>query len=105
MISGVLPDDLPPSRPSESVGRRLLEGDGMRLKAVLLNCTLKKSPEPSHTQALMDIVIGHLESLEVDCEVIRVVDHNIPFGVDSDLGDGDEWPQILDRILTADILI
>src|SRR4051812_15730323 len=77
----------------------------MRLKAVLLNCTLKKSPEPSHTQALMDIVIGHLESLDVRCETIRVVDYNIPFGVDSDLGDGDEWPQILDEILAADILI
>ena len=32
----------------------------MALKAILLNCTLKKSPEPSHTQGLMDIVIGHL---------------------------------------------
>src|SRR4051812_24836885 len=46
----------------------------MPLKAVLLNCTLKKSPEPSHTQGLMDIVIGHLESLDVECETLRVVD-------------------------------
>jgi hypothetical protein len=53
------------------------------LKAVLLNCTLKPSPEPSNTQALMDIVIGHLESLDVECETVRVVDHHIPFGVDS----------------------
>ena len=75
------------------------------LKAVLLNCTLKKSPEPSHTQGLMDIVIGHLESLDVECETVRVVDYNIPFGVDSDLGDGDEWPLILEKILAADILI
>ncbi|MEA2450381.1 MAG: hypothetical protein QOG63_2313, partial [Thermoleophilaceae bacterium] len=56
------------------------------MKAVLLNCTLKKSPAPSHTQGLMDIVIGHLEALGVECETVRVVDHNIPFGVDSDLG-------------------
>jgi len=77
----------------------------MSLKAVLLNCTLKRSPEPSNTQALMDIVVGHLESLDVECETIRVVDHNVPFGVESDLGEGDEWPMILDKILAADILI
>ena len=29
----------------------------MNLKAVLLNCTLKKSPEVSNTQALMDNVV------------------------------------------------
>jgi len=75
------------------------------LKALLLNCTLKKSPAPSHTQALMDIVIGHLESLDVECETVRVVDHNVPFGVESDMGEGDEWPQILDKILAADIVI
>jgi len=75
------------------------------LKAVLLNCTLKTSPEVSNTQALMDIVRGHLDDLDVDSEVIRVVDHRIPFGVVSDMGDGDEWPQILERILAADILI
>ena len=74
----------------------------MKLKAVLLNCTLKKSPEPSNTQALMDIVIGHLESLDVECETIRVVDYNVPFGVVSDMGDGDEWPQILEKVIASD---
>src|SRR3954452_11768694 len=77
----------------------------MPLKAVLLNCTLKKSPAASNTEALMRKVIEVLESLDVDCELIRVVDHNIPFGVESDLGDGDEWPVILEKILAADILI
>lgn len=77
----------------------------MRLKAVLLNCTLKKSPAVSNTQALMDIVIGTLEGLDVECESIRVVDYNVPFGVSSDEGDGDEWPQILEKIVAADILI
>ena len=76
-----------------------------RLKAVLLNCTLKKSPEVSNTEALMLKVIEVLGSLDVDCELIRVVDHNIPFGVESDMGDGDEWPGILEKIMGADILI
>ena len=77
----------------------------MHLKAVLLNCTLKKSPEVSNTEALMDIVIGTLEGLDVECEKIRIVDYNIPFGVSSDEGEGDEWPQILEKILAAEILI
>ena len=77
----------------------------MHLKAVLLNCTLKRSPEVSNTQALMDVVIGMLQSLDVECESIRVVDHNIPFGVSSDEGEGDEWPPILEKIIAADILI
>ena len=77
----------------------------MGLKAVLLNCTLKKSPEVSNTEALMKIVIGHLKDLDVECDLIRVVDYDIPFGVVSDMGEGDQWPQILDRILAADILI
>ena len=77
----------------------------MELKAVLLNCTLKKSPAVSNTQALMDHVIETLEELDCRCESIRVVDYNVPFGVSSDEGEGDEWPQILDKILPADILI
>lgn len=77
----------------------------MPLKALLLNCTLKKSPEESNTQALMDIVIGHLHDLDVETEVIRPVDYEIPFGVVNDMGDGDEWPKILEKILAADIVI
>jgi multimeric flavodoxin WrbA len=77
----------------------------MKLKAVLLNCTLKRSPETSNTQALMDHVIEWLEKLDVACETVRVVDYEIPFGVSSDEGGGDEWPKILEKILAADILI
>jgi multimeric flavodoxin WrbA len=75
------------------------------LRALLLNCTLKPSPAESNTQALMDRVVEVLESLDTECESVRVVDHRIPFGVASDMGEGDEWPQILGKILAADILI
>jgi multimeric flavodoxin WrbA len=75
------------------------------VKAVLLNCTIKKSPAVSNTQALMDKVVEQLESLGVECESIRVVDHNIPFGVESDMGEGDDWPPILEKVLAAEILI
>src|SRR5436305_3831093 len=75
------------------------------INALILNCTLKKSPEESNTEALIDIVTGNLDELGVAHETIRPVDFNIPFGVVNDMGDGDEWPQILDKILAADIVI
>lgn len=77
----------------------------MSLKAVLLNCTIKKSPAASNTQALMDRVIETLEGLDVECETIRVVDHDVAFGVSSDEGEGDAWPAILKTILAGNILI
>lgn len=33
------------------------------------------------------------------------MDHDIKPGVEKDMGDGDEWPAIRDKILAADILI
>lgn len=77
----------------------------MAIKALFLNCTLKKSPRVSNTEALIRKVMGLMEPLGVETELIRVVDHNIPFGVSSDEGEGDEWPQILDRIKACDILV
>ena len=75
------------------------------LRAVLLNCTLKRSPSISNTQALMDHVIEHYDALGVTSESVRVVDHDVRFGISNDEGDGDEWPRILERILAADIIV
>ncbi len=74
-------------------------------KAVFLNCTLKKSPAVSHTRALIDMVIAWFDQMDVESEVIRVVDYQIPFGVTSDEGDGDEWPQILAKLKEAHIVV
>jgi multimeric flavodoxin WrbA len=41
----------------------------------------------------------------VECETIRIVDHTIPFGVATDMGEGDEWPGILERIKECEILV
>lgn len=77
----------------------------MSLKAIVLNCTLKKDPEVSNTEALIKKVTGLMEPLGVTSEIIRVVDYNVAFGTSSAEGAGDEWPQILEKILAADILI
>ena len=75
------------------------------MKALVLNCTLKRSPETSNTEALARIVMGALDHEGVDGELIRLADHSILPGVESDLGEGDEWPGIRERILAAEILI
>jgi len=77
----------------------------MNLKAVILNCTLKRSPEISNTRALIDKAVKLFYEQGVETEVIRVIDHNIRFGVSSDEGEGDEWPEILKKIKACDILI
>ena len=70
----------------------------MSLKAAFLNCTLKRSPDVSNTEALAQKVIAWLDTMEVESEIIRIVDYNVATGVSSDEGDGDEWPRILERI-------
>ncbi len=77
----------------------------MELSAVMLNCTLKRSPEPSNTGVLMSKVEAWLRGMGVSVDTVRVVDHRIPTGVTSDEGDGDEWPMILDKIKASDILV
>jgi multimeric flavodoxin WrbA len=77
----------------------------MALKAVFLNCTLKKSPEVSNTEALALKVIAWFDTMEVESEIIRIVDYRVPTGVTSNEGEGDEWPGILERIKSADILV
>ncbi len=75
------------------------------MRALMLNCTLKPSPAVSNTQALADVVVKSLKEKGVDTEVVRVVDRHVPPGVDTDLGDGDEWPRIHELLLDSDILI
>lgn len=75
------------------------------MKALILNCTLKPSPEPSNTKALADEVIAALIDHGVDVDVQRVVDLHIPFGVQSDMGTDDEWPAVRAQIVASDILV
>jgi multimeric flavodoxin WrbA len=75
------------------------------MKALVLSCTLKRSPEPSNTEALAHVVIGELEKHGVTSELIRLVDHDIKPGVTSDEGEGDQWPSVHEKILGSQILI
>jgi multimeric flavodoxin WrbA len=75
------------------------------MRATVLNCTLKRSPERSNTAALAGVVIGALEEQGVECESFRLADLALPPGVESDLGGGDEWPKVRSAIVGSEILI
>ncbi len=79
------------------------------LQALFINCTLKRSPERSHTQGLIDISKAIMEKNSVTVEVIRAVDHDIAYGVWPDMTqhgwDNDAWPAILDKVMKSDILV
>ena len=83
--------------------------DFSSLSAVFLNCTLKRSPEVSHTQGLIDIAGAIMEKNRVAVEVIRPVDHQLAFGVWPDMTEHgwevDQWPEILEKVMAADILV
>ncbi len=69
------------------------------LKALFINCTLKRSPEPSHTDGLVDISRHIMEAHGVQVEVVRAIDHDIATGV---------WPDMTrarlgDRRLARDL--
>ncbi|ODU04365.1 MAG: flavodoxin [Pseudonocardia sp. SCN 72-86] len=76
------------------------------LSVVALNCTLTPSPGASSTQKLLDEVLVALATrATVTSDVVRLADHDVKPGVEADMGPGDEWPTIRDRIRAADVLI
>jgi multimeric flavodoxin WrbA len=75
------------------------------LKAFGLNCSLKPGSEPSSTEALMQQLFQELAGHDVEGEIVRAADHDIRPGVSNDEGTGDAWPELLKKILVADILV
>lgn len=75
------------------------------LRAVALVCTLSPSPAASSSQLLAEQTMAALGEHGVTGKVIRIADHDVRPGVETDMGDGDEWPAIRDTVLGADILV
>lgn len=74
-------------------------------KALFLNCTLKKAPEPSHTEALMRESMAIFEGAGFATEMVRMVDHPVAFGVQADMGGGDAWPGIYEKVRAAHAVV
>jgi multimeric flavodoxin WrbA len=75
------------------------------LTALALTCSLKPSPAPSSTDKLAGQVLDALAKSGVTGELVRVVDQHVKPGVELDMGDGDEWPALREKLMAADILV
>lgn len=79
------------------------------LRAVLLNCTLKKDSKSSRTGLLMSAAGNIFESNGVTVDTIHLASHQIPYGVYPDMTehgwDRDDWPALWPRIEQANIVL
>ncbi len=90
----------------------LIEGHGWDfsdLRALFISCTLKRSPEISHTEGLAAISMEIMRRNGVAVDMVRAVDHDIATGVWPDMTEHgwerDEWPAIFEQVMASDILV
>lgn len=79
------------------------------LRALFVNATLKRSPDPSHTQGLVEVSAGIMRRAGVEVDTLRFVDHDVPPGVYPDLTEhgwsADPWPDLWPRFRDAHVLV
>ncbi|HEY2556554.1 MAG TPA: flavodoxin family protein, partial [Diaminobutyricibacter sp.] len=79
------------------------------LTAIYINCTLKRSPEVSNTQGLLDHSIALMRAQGVEVSAVRAIDHDLATGVYPDMTahgwDHDGWPELWPKVEAADILV
>lgn len=76
-----------------------------KLNALMITCTLKPSPAESSSEVIAHQIAKFLAAHDVNTDSVRAVDHMILPGVDKDMGEGDEWPALRQKVLNADILV
>jgi multimeric flavodoxin WrbA len=85
------------------------ETDFSALSAVILNCTLKRPEEKSHTDLLLSVPAEIMRRAGVAVETIRPAGMPIAFGVQPDMTEHgwpeDAWPALWKKIAAADILV
>ena len=77
--------------------------------ALYVNCTLKPSPERSHTQGLIDLSTAIMKKQGVHVDLVRAVDLELAPGVWPDMTEHgaqrDDWPALYETVRAADILV
>ena len=88
---------------------RQSQWDFSDLSAFFINCTLKRSPEVSHTEGLAGISIEIMRRQGVAVDSLRAIDQDIATGVWPDMTEhgweADDWPAISERVMASDILV
>ncbi|MEU3792448.1 NAD(P)H-dependent oxidoreductase [Streptomyces fructofermentans] len=75
------------------------------MRALSLVCSLTASPASSSSHLLAEQVMTEFRDLGVEGEVVRVADLDVRPGVEVDMGDGDQWPRLREKVMQADILL
>ena len=75
------------------------------MKALIFGCSLKPSPAKSSADTLANELAQELLHYNVQTELIRAVDYTILPGVETDMGKGDDWPELRKKMLGADIVV
>ena len=78
---------------------------GTRLNVLVLNASLKHGDQISNTQELAELVLENMKPHGISSEVLRLSDMNIPVGLGYRESPDDEWPGIVAKIKSADIVI
>ena len=76
-----------------------------QLNALIFGCSLKSSPSQSSTDVLASQLRDELKVYGVTTELLRVADYTVLPGVETDMGNGDQWPTLRRKMLAADIII
>lgn len=74
------------------------------MKTTILLGTLK-SQERSNTETLSEFFASQIRQQGSDCEIIKLVNYNILPGTYTNMGEGDDWPVILDKIIASQVVI
>jgi len=74
------------------------------MEAIILLGTLKKEGL-SNTAVLSEFLAGYFKDHNISCTIVKLVDYNIMAGTYSEMGEGDDWPGILEQLLAADIIV
>ncbi len=80
------------------------------VNAVYVNCTLKRSPEQTHTQGLIDRSVSLMRAQGVKVTTIRFSDHDVATGIYPDMREhgwlSDAWlDEVWPLVDAADILV
>ncbi|MHA7280120.1 hypothetical protein ACX80H_10250 [Arthrobacter sp. MDT2-2] len=74
------------------------------LTAFALVCSLTPSPAPSSSDLMARHILDQFAERGITTSSARVVDHDVAPGVQKDMGNGDEWPALREKILAADMM-
>jgi multimeric flavodoxin WrbA len=79
------------------------------LRALFINTTLKPSPEPSHTELLMEVSQAIMRAQGVTVSSLRAADFLLAPGVQPDMTEHgferDDWPKVYAEVQQADMLV